>query len=130
MLAEHYPLLKAVHVAAVAVSVVLLVMRALIGLRLGPAAVPRPLRILPHVVDTVLFGSAACLSIALHQYPFVDGWLTAKFLALCAYVVVGTFAIRRGRTPTIRALALGGALVIAGYIIGTALHHDSAPWRW
>jgi uncharacterized membrane protein SirB2 len=130
MLAEHYPLLKAVHVTAVVVSVSLLLVRSLIGLREGPAAVPKLLRIVPHIVDTLLLASAVCLSILLRQYPFVDGWLTAKFLALCAYIVVGTFAIRRGRTATIRAVCLAGALLIFGYIVGTALHHDPAVWRW
>ena len=130
MLVEYYPLLRAVHVTAVIVSISLFLVRALIGLRAGPASVPKLLRILPHIVDTLLLGSAVCLSIALQKYPFVDGWLTAKLLGLCAYIVVGTFAIRRGRTPAIRALALVGALIIVGYIVGTALHHDPAPRRW
>ena len=130
MLAEYYLQLRALHVAAVGVSVTLLLVRALIGLRSGPAAVPLPLRILPHAVDTALLASAVCLAIVMHQYPFVDGWLTAKFLALCAYVVVGTVAVKRGRTPAVRAGALVGALLIFAYIVGTALRHDPAPWRW
>lgn len=130
MLAEHYPLLRTVHVAAVAVSVPLFILRALVGIRWSPERVPRMLRILPHVVDTVLLGSAISLAIAIQQYPLVSPWVSAKLLALAAYVAVGTVAIRRGRTPAIRALALLGALLIVAYILGTALKHDPAPWRW
>ena len=130
MLAEHYVLVRAVHVAAVAVSVPLLVVRALIGIRSGPDNVPRLLRILPHVVDTVLLASAVVLAVILRQYPFVAPWVTAKVLALVAYVGIGTVAVKRGRTPAIRGAALVGAMLVAGYIVGTALNHDPAPWRW
>jgi uncharacterized membrane protein SirB2 len=130
VLAEHYLLLRGVHVAAVSVSIPLLVVRSVIGIRRSPERVPRALRVLPHVVDTLLLASAIALAVVLRQAPFVDGWLTAKVLALVAYVGVGTVAVRRGRTPRARALALAFALLIAAYIVATALHHDPAPWRW
>jgi uncharacterized membrane protein SirB2 len=130
MLARYYFELKALHVASVAISIGLFVLRA--GLRLaGPAALQRPfLRVAPHVVDTVLLASAVLLTLILHQYPFADAWLTAKVLALVGYVVLGSIAIRRGRTPAIRAVALVGALLTVCYILGTALHHDPDPRRW
>jgi uncharacterized membrane protein SirB2 len=130
MLAEHYLLVRAVHVAAVSVSVPLLVVRSVIGIRTSPASVPRVLRILPHIVDTALLASAVLLSVILRQYPFAAPWVTAKVLALVAYVGIGTVAVKRGRTPRARALALAVALVIVGYIVATALHHEPAPWRW
>ena len=130
MLAEHYLLVRAVHVAAVSVSIPLLVVRALIGIRSAPERVPRLLRILPHVIDTVLLASAVALTVILRQYPFVSPWVTAKVAALVVYVGIGTVAVKRGRTPAIRAAALVAALLVAGYIVGTALGHDPAPWRW
>jgi uncharacterized membrane protein SirB2 len=130
MLARYYFELKALHVAAVATSIALFVIRA--GLRLaGSARLQHPfVRIAPHAVDTALLASAVLLTLILHQYPFVDAWLTAKLVALVAYVVLGSIAIRRGRTPAIRAVALVGALVTVSYIVGTALHHDPDPRRW
>lgn len=129
-LAQYYFPLRALHVAAVAVSVGLFVFRA--GLRLADAALLRTrfLRIAPHVVDSVLLASAVLLTLILHQYPFVDGWLTAKVLGLVAYVVLGSIAIRRGRSPAIRAAALATSLLVVGYIVGTALHHDADPRHW
>ena len=129
-LAELYPSLKATHVGLVVVSVSLLVVRSLLGLRTPATPLWLPLRVLPHVVDTGLLASAVALAILLHQAPFVDAWLTAKVLALVAYVVLGTFAVRRGRTPAIRLGALAASLLTATYMILTAIHHDPAPWRW
>jgi uncharacterized membrane protein SirB2 len=130
MLARYYFELRALHVAAVATSIGLFALRA--ALRFAdPARLQHPLlRIGPHVVDTLLLASAVLLTLILGQYPFVDGWLTAKLLALVAYVILGSIAIRRGRTPAIRAVALVGALVAVSYIVGTALHHDPDPRRW
>ena len=34
----------------------------------------------------------------MQQYPLVHGWLTAKFFALIAYIVLGTIALKRGKT--------------------------------
>jgi uncharacterized membrane protein SirB2 len=82
------------------------------------------MRVLPHVVDTVLLASAIALALLLHQYPFVDGWLTAKLLALAAYIVLGSIALKRGPTRAIRAVAWIGALVALAYIIAVARVHD------
>ena len=130
MLAQHYVALKALHVASVVVSIGLFLLRAVLSLAGSARLQARFLRIAPHVVDTVLLASAVLLTLILHQYPFVNGWLTAKLLALVAYVALGSVAIKRGRTPAIRAVALVAALLVVGYILGTALHHDADPRHW
>lgn len=130
MLAQHYVALKALHVASVVVSIGLFLLRAGLSLAGSARLQARFLRIAPHVVDTVLLASAVLLTLILHQYPFVNGWLTAKLLALVAYVALGSVAIKRGRTPAIRAVALVAALLVVGYILGTALHHDADPRHW
>ena len=130
MLARYYVALKTLHVASVALSIGLFLLRA--GLRIAGSSLlgTRVLRIAPHVIDTVLLASAVLLTLILHQYPFVNDWLTAKLVALIAYVILGSIALRRGRTPAVRAVALVAALLAVGYILGTALHHDANPLRW
>lgn len=83
-------------------------------------------RIVPHVVDTLLLASAVGLMIVLQQYPFAQDWLTAKLIGLVVYIVLGTIALKRGRTPAIRSAALVAALVVFGWIVMTARTH--APW--
>ena len=127
MLAAYYAPLRALHVGSVAASIGLFLLRA----GLGPVWLEsRFLRIAPHVVDTVLLASAAALTLVLHQYPFVDAWLTAKLAGLVAYVVFGSIAIRRGRTPAVRAIALAAALLSVGFVALTALYHDPDPRHW
>jgi uncharacterized membrane protein SirB2 len=122
-----YSLLYATHVAAVAVSVALFVFRGALMLREAPLLQSKPLRIAPHVIDTVLLVSALALAAMIHQYPFVDGWLTAKVAGLVAYVVLGTIALKRGRTKRIRIAAFIAALAVIGYVVRVALVHSAWP---
>ena len=53
-------------------------------------------RVWPHFIDTLLLGSALTMAWMSGQYPFVQGWLTAKLFGLLAYIVLGAMALRRG----------------------------------
>ena len=86
----------------------------------------RWVRIVPHVIDTILLLSAICLAYMLAQYPFVHAWLTAKVLALVAYIVLGSLALKRGRSKRVRIMALIAAITVFAYIVMVALQHN--PW--
>jgi uncharacterized membrane protein SirB2 len=45
-------------------------------------------------------------------------------LGLLAYIVLGTIALKRGRTPGQRAAAFLGALLAAGYVVSVAMTRD------
>jgi uncharacterized membrane protein SirB2 len=128
--ASYYVLIKSVHVWSVTLSIALFLLRGALMLAESPLLRHGALRWTPHVVDTVLLTSALMLTGIVHQYPFANGWLTAKVLGLVAYVVLGSIALRRGGTPRVRRLALVGALASVAYIVATALHHDWNPLRW
>ncbi len=124
-----YASVKAVHVGAVSLSLLLFLLRG--GWMLaGSARLGRRwVRILPHVVDTVLLLSAIWLAFELRQVPGRDGWLTAKVIGLLAYVAAGTIALKRGRTRQVRAAAFAVALVVFGYIVAVAVTKNPLPWR-
>ena len=123
-----YALLKSVHVAAAAVSVTLFVVRGA-WMMYAPARLnARWVRIVPHVIDTVLLVSAIALAAMTAQYPFVQPWLTAKVLALLAYILLGTVAIRRGRTRRVRIVAWILALSVFGYMVAVARARVPFPW--
>lgn len=86
----------------------------------------RWVRIAPHIIDTTLLASAIGLSLKLEQYPLTHDWLTAKILALLVYIVLGSVAIRRGKSRTIRIYGLIGAYCAFAYILAVALSHH--PW--
>ena len=86
----------------------------------------RWVRIVPHMIDTVLLLSAIGLVYILAQYPFVHSWLTAKVIALVAYIVFGSLALKRGRSKPIKVTALLVAISVFAYIVMVAFQHN--PW--
>jgi len=116
--------LKSLHITAVIITASLFLLRGFWMLR-GSALLQNPIvRVIPHVNDTVLLFSALGTAALLGQYPFVNDWLTAKFLALLAYILLGHMALRRGSSLLIRTVALIAALLTLSYIVGVALCHD------
>ena len=81
----------------------------------------RWVRIAPHVIDTLLLASALTMAFWSGQYPFVQPWLTAKVLALLAYIGIGTVALKRGRTKRTRTIAFVAALAVFAYIVRVAV---------
>ncbi len=89
------------------------------------------MRIVPHVVDTLLLGSALGMAVQLGAGPWQSGWLTAKVVALCAYVVFGSIALRRGRTQAVRGAAFIAALVSVLWIVAAAFTKSAwGPLVW
>ncbi|HLS86823.1 MAG TPA: SirB2 family protein [Burkholderiales bacterium] len=119
-----YLLVKHLHVACVAISIAGFAGRGALMLAGSPLLQARIVRIAPHVVDTVLLASAGWLAWFLGQYPFVHGWLTAKVLGLVAYIVLGSIALKRGRTKAVRAAAFAAALAAVLYVVSVALTRD------
>jgi len=86
------------------------------------------IRIAPHIVDTVFLASGITLVLMLHLNAFSEPWLLAKFAGLLAYIVLGTFAIKRGSTQQIRVISFVAALAVFAYIVGVALAKSPASW--
>lgn len=116
-----YIALKHLHVTFVALSGLLFLVRGIWMLRDSPRLQQRWARIVPHVVDTLLLASAIGLAVVSHQYPGQMPWLTAKVVGLVAYVVLGTIALKRGRTQSVRTAAFVGALACFAYIVAVAV---------
>jgi len=119
-----YLALKTVHAACAILSISGFALRGILMLADSRLLAARFARVAPHVVDTVLLASALWLSALIGQYPFVHGWLTAKVLALIAYIVLGTVALKRARGKAARAIAFALALGAAAYIVSVALTRD------
>ena len=113
--------LKTIHITTVVLTASLFLLRGY-WMFSGSAWLHRPvIRVAPHVNDTILFFSALGMAHLIGQYPFVNGWLTAKFLALILYIVLGHIALKRARSTVQRAVAFTAALLTLAYIVGVAL---------
>ena len=116
-----YLALKYLHVSCVVLSGFGFCLRGWWMFNESPQLKARLTRILPHVLDSLLLGSALTMAYLSGQYPFAQGWLTAKFFGLLAYIVFGAIALKRGKTKTVRLISFGLAVLAYGYIVSVAL---------
>ena len=118
-----YSALKHSHVGFVYLSLLLFVLRFAL-FRMSPALRSNKLlKVLPHVIVTLLLVFGIMLCIEISQYPVTDHWLTAKVVGLLAYIGLGIVAIKRNSLP-----AFIMSLVIFAYIFGAAKAHSVMSW--
>ena len=124
MLIAFYPQIKFIHIACVVLSGSLFALRGMMMLA-GSQWVYHPLlRRGSYLIDTTLLTAGIALAVILHQYPFVQAWLTAKVVLLVVYIVLGVFALRRGRSHGSRAAFFVTALAVYLFIVSIAMAHD------
>ena len=116
-----YIVLKQLHVACAALSFIGFFVRGIWMIRGSAMLERRWVRIVPHVNDTVLLASAIVIAVMSRQYPFVQGWLTAKLLALVLYIGLGMLALRPGQVRPQRIAAWVAAQVVFIYIVAVAV---------
>jgi uncharacterized membrane protein SirB2 len=132
-LMTFYPQIKWVHIAAISASGSLFALRgALVQARHPRWAMAAPVRYLSYTIDTVLLTAALMLLTILPGAMFANGWLTTKLVLVVVYVVLGTFALKRGRSARIRLACYLAALLVFFTIIGIAIAHHPLGWllRW
>lgn len=122
------PTLKLLHISLATLSVALFSLRGVWMLLESPLRDARWTRVVPHVIDTLFLATGIWLAMRIGQYPFVQPWLTAKVLGLVAYIILGSIALKRGRTRAIRGAAFVAALLVFAYIVGVARARH--PWSW
>ena len=116
-----YLALRNLHIACVILSGAGFFVRGLWLFSGSPMLSRRWVRVVPHVVDTTLLGSAVALVVISGQYPLAQSWLTAKGVALLGYILCGTMALKRGRTRAVRAWFFIAALAVFAYIVSVAI---------
>lgn len=116
-----YLAVKHLHVTCVVLSGLGFALRGIWMLTDSPLLQARLARVVPHIVDTVLLGSAITLAVMSGQYPFVNNWLTAKLVGLVIYVFSGAMALRRAKTKRARIGFFVLAVLTFAYIVSVAL---------
>ena len=123
-----YVLLKQLHLATIGITLTLFLLRGAWMMMGSSLLQARWVRIVPHLNDTLLLASGITLAVLMQQYPLVHGWLTAKFFALIVYIVLGTIALKRGKTKSQRIAAWFAALLVFGYMVAVARAHEAFPF--
>jgi uncharacterized membrane protein SirB2 len=106
-------------------SILFFVLRAYWSVAGSPKLQARFVRIAPHVIDTVLLVCGIILAIMIGpEQP----WILAKLIGVVLYIVIGTIAIKRGKTPGVRSVAAVAAVLVFFYIVGIAINHNWLSW--
>jgi uncharacterized membrane protein SirB2 len=120
---EFYPEIRQVHILMVLASGGLFAARG-IGVQLGAAwPLAAPVRWLSYTIDTALLTAALMLLTILPGVVFHNGWLTVKLVLLVAYVVLGSYALKRGRSARVRLWCLIAALLTYVSMLSIARSH-------
>ena len=117
----NYLAIKYIHITCAILSGSLFLLRGYWMLVESEMLQRRWVKVVPHIVDTLLLTSALIMVFWSGQYPFVQSWLTAKVIALIVYIALGTIALKRGKTKAVRSGALLAAIVTFAYIVSVAL---------
>ena len=121
---EFYLPIKYVHIVTVLFSGALFFLRGLFLLKGKSWAMAAPLRFLSYSIDTVLLTAALMLATMLPSGVFANGWLTVKLVLLVLYVVLGSFALKRGNTLKIRWLCFIAAVCVYAFMLSVARMHQ------
>jgi len=123
---EFYLQIKWVHIFAVLCSGSLFFVRGLMLLNDMKVAMSAPVRYLSYCIDTVLLTAALMLATMLPSAMFANGWLLEKIILLVVYIVLGSFALKRGRSRKSRALFFVAAVSVFAFMISVARMHHPA----
>lgn len=122
-----YLAVKHLHVTCVVLSFALFFVRGLWMVSESPMLERKWVKVLPHIIDTLLLGAGITAAVMIRQYPFVADWLTAKVFGLIAYILLGTLALKRGKTRGRRIGFWLAALATFGYIVAVAFAKNPNP---
>ena len=124
-----YPALLHLHRTCVTLSVALFIARG-VGVALLQAwPMQASWRYLSVAIDVPLLLAGASLWVLLGYHPLQQTWLGVKLVLLVVYIVLGSFALKRGRTRGQRLAFFIAALAVVLSMAGIALTRSPAFWR-
>lgn len=116
-----YMLLKQIHIVLAVTTLISFVIRGYWMITDSSLLHHKMVKTIPHVIDTLLLSTAVALMMMAGFYPWILDWVAAKILLLLLYIVLGTIALKRGKTKTQRIAAFIAALICIGLIFKSAL---------
>jgi uncharacterized membrane protein SirB2 len=126
-LASYLPTIKLVHITTVILTGSLFLQR-FVWMQQGTLRQRgRWILTLPHINDTLLLISGLTMASLIGQYPLQTPWLTTKLFTLIAYILFGSYALKRGTSLRIRCWSGYAAIVCYLYMVSVALTRSPLP---
>jgi len=123
-----YQILKIGHISFVVISVTLFVYR-YARLNIDPLnPLPNPLKVLPHLNDTLLLACAVGMVVLGGFDAFGTPWLVAKLLALVLYILAGTICLHAVPRSPRQKISFVVALAVFAYILLVGISKQVVPF--
>lgn len=113
-MSELYPAIKHLHMLLAVISLLGFLARSGLKFAQSPLLEKKPVRILPHINDTLLLLCGIALAVIAGFNPFVQWWLSAKIVLLLAYIACGLFVLKWSSNNLQRAAGVLVALACFG----------------
>ena len=123
-----YEITKVVHIATAFLSISGFILRGVWMMKSSSLLQNRWVKVVPHINDTILLIAAIILVIVTAQYPGPTTWINIKIIALIIYIILGTIALKRGKTMRVRVIAFVSAVLIFVYIFEVAISKTVQLW--
>jgi uncharacterized membrane protein SirB2 len=88
---------------------------------------PKALKVLPHINDTVLLACAIGMLSLIDLNPFRTPWLLAKIVALVLYIVLGINCMRSLPGSRRQSISFVAAISVFAYIVLVGLSKQAIP---
>jgi uncharacterized membrane protein SirB2 len=125
---DSYLIFKTVHMTCALLSISGFILRGYWMIHESPLLQLKPVKILPHIVDTFLLVSAIAMLFILGFGLLYQGWLLHKVGLLIVYIVLGMIALGNKYSRSKRIAAFVGAVVVFFYIVGIAMTKTALSW--
>lgn len=115
-----YLALKHLHLTVIALSLILFVVRGIWLFVNSHLLAKKWVKVLPHVISTLLLLSGIALAVHLGMSPGSQPWLFAKIIALVVYIGLGVATFKVRSSGASKALFIC-ALVVFAYMVSVAI---------
>lgn len=114
-------MIKNIHIICAILSFAGFFLRGILSLFQPMILQKKWVKVLPHVVDSILLTSAVVMLYTMNLSILKNDWLIAKIIALVLYIALGMIALRPSFAINIRILTWIFALTVFIYIVSVAI---------
>lgn len=116
-----YSALKHLHISFVSLSISFFVLRFFWRWTHSSRLHAHWVKVAPHLIDTGLLLSAIGMLVQVWGNPLALPWLRYKIILLCAYIVLGSVALKRAKSRRGQILAFVFAMLCVAAMIALAI---------
>ena len=88
----------------------------------------KAVRIIPHIIDFFLLLTGLLMAVRYYGAFYQQGWLLLKLLGVLIYILLGSVALKYGKTIKVRTAAVLGSLAVFFCIVILARMHAVIPY--